>query len=387
MERQAAFMKKTIYLAILFVLFFGFFFGIDQSQQSKSIFISPEEAKRDLQIAALQKMYQQAFTHSFVVARVQLSEAADITIAVHTDSNRQLQHIHTVKSSGNFQLDQIARTVIADNRFWLQADKNYEIQFHYDPNWDYGTSERLKVSSGVSPSYTFSNNSLSTLSDSNPLVVEPVRQHEGPVVRTAPLPINALENEPQSYRSYQSIASAKVLHLYQPPTGFEQVPVTAQFSVLPEGKIADLRIINSSNIPEVDRALLQAIHLAVPFNVLPLKFPKQGFPVVVAIGSRGSVTVREMNDYIHQLKVQVYRNWNPPSSIGDRRVLISFTIDETGHLFNIRLVRSSGDTTIDSVAYNAVKNAGTLPPLPASMRGHRNGFIWDFDKNTQKFIN
>jgi len=386
--------KKNIYLGILFLVFLGCFFGLQQQKPSlKYIPIGPDKVHENLNQdfviqnpirPDLQRKYQQAFIHDFVAASVQPAEAKDIILRVQVNRNHWLR-ILTMKSSGLFQLDQIARTTVERRPFWLESDQLYDIQFHYDPNWDqgeYGTAEsRVAISSQNLPEAPPELNTQPVVPPMprERLLVGPPGVQQGPsMIR---------RNVPRSGSSfnigqYQTDAIAKVHRFYHPPKGFENAQVVAQFTVLPNGDVIDLRIMHSSTIPAVDNALLRAVRLAAPFASHPLR----NYPIIVTMGNRhqSNRVSDEMKEYTRQLRARINPNWYPPVAIGERRVLVQFVLDATGKPYNIRILSSSGDPNIDASATSAIEMASNLPPLPPSLRGRQNNFVWIFDKHSRE---
>jgi|GEM_PF-6316639 len=385
-------MKKKIYLGILFLIFLGCFFGLQQQKPSpKYIPIGShnvhKNSNQDFLIqnpirADLQRKYQQAFIHDFVAASVQPSEARDIILRVRVNRNHRLR-ILTMKSSGLFQLDQIARNTVESRPFWLESDQQYDIQFHYDPNWDrgeYGTAEsRASIASQNLPEVP---------QELNPqAAVPPMRQERllvgPPEVQQGPSMSRGQAPHPGSFNigQYQTDAVAKVHRYYHPPKGFENAQVVAQFTVMPNGDITNLRIMRSSTIPPVDNALLHAVRLAAPFASHPLR----NYPIIVRMGKRQPTQVSaEVKEYTRQLRAHINPNWYPPVALGERRVLVQFTVDEMGKSYNVHILASSGDPGIDASARTAVAVASNLPSLPPSMRGRQNNFVWIFDKHTRE---
>jgi len=49
--------------------------------------------------------------------------------------------------------------------------------------------------------------------------------------------------------------------------------VSIQFSIAENGQIAELQVSDSSNVPELDRAALEAVKKSTPFPPFPARFP------------------------------------------------------------------------------------------------------------------
>ena len=86
--------------------------------------------------------------------------------------------------------------------------------------------------------------------------------------------------------------------------------------------------------------------------------------------------------YVRQLEQRIARNWlQAPLGGITGRVLtqISFAIAPGGHIENIQVLESSGDSGVDRAAQRAVQASSPLPPLPVELRGRRVEFVAHFE--------
>jgi TonB family protein len=70
--------------------------------------------------------------------------------------------------------------------------------------------------------------------------------------------------------------------------------------------------------------------------------------------------------YMESVVKTVKSRWLPPSGAG--RGIIGFTITMTGDIFDIHVVRSSGDKSLDESIIRAVKESGPLPEFPLELK-------------------
>lgn len=84
-----------------------------------------------------------------------------------------------------------------------------------------------------------------------------------------------------------------------------------------------------------------------------------------SFGARFGYYVRQMNQRISQ---QWYTQTLSPDAQG-RRVYMTFRIDRSGGISNVRIVQSSGDRGLDSSAVRALERIDTLSPLPEDYNG------------------
>ncbi|WP_419806851.1 TonB family protein [Terriglobus sp.] len=84
-----------------------------------------------------------------------------------------------------------------------------------------------------------------------------------------------------------------------------------------------------------------------------------------SFGARFGYYVRQMNQRISQQWVTATLD---PGAQG-RRVYMTFRIDRSGQLSDVRIVQSSGDRTLDSSAVRTLERIDTLAPLPEEYSG------------------
>jgi protein TonB len=102
----------------------------------------------------------------------------------------------------------------------------------------------------------------------------------------------------------------------------------------------------------------------------PLGQP-QGVSSGVAFGS-ASVQFDQLDFtygyYVDQMLALISAHWvRPPVGSGVEAV-VSFRIDRTGRVSDLRITRSSGINSFDLAALRAVQSASPLPPLPRAYR-------------------
>jgi protein TonB len=75
----------------------------------------------------------------------------------------------------------------------------------------------------------------------------------------------------------------------------------------------------------------------------------------------------DFTEWVQRFKNEVYRNWIlPPSAAlgGTGQVDFEFVVDRNGRMTDVRMLDSSGTTSLDRAARNALL-ASMLLPLPA----------------------
>jgi TonB family protein len=68
--------------------------------------------------------------------------------------------------------------------------------------------------------------------------------------------------------------------------------------------------------------------------------------------------------YLINVQQKLEKNWNPSTENHQLKVVVSFTIDKSGMISEPRIVKSSGNSSLDNLALRAVKLSAPFPKLP-----------------------
>jgi TonB family protein len=77
------------------------------------------------------------------------------------------------------------------------------------------------------------------------------------------------------------------------------------------------------------------------------------------------------NWYLIAVQSKLEKNWNPSTENHQLKVLVSFTIDKSGMISEPRIVKSSGNSSLDNLALRAVKLSAPFPKLPPGFSGDK----------------
>jgi len=92
-----------------------------------------------------------------------------------------------------------------------------------------------------------------------------------------------------------------------------------------------------------------------------------GDEAVVSLGSKSFKYI----DYFKMIRAAVENLWTYPEEAVIQgfsgRAIIQFTLNQTGQLENVRLIKSSGYKSLDDEARMAVKSAAPYKPFPATL--------------------
>lgn len=89
----------------------------------------------------------------------------------------------------------------------------------------------------------------------------------------------------------------------------------------------------------------------------------------------------DFGPYMAALKRRVRRNWIAPESGSSRRTVLNFTVSRSGAVSRLRVVRSSGSSSSDQAAMDAVRRAAPFGSLPSPYRGDGIEINFTFDVN------
>lgn len=107
-----------------------------------------------------------------------------------------------------------------------------------------------------------------------------------------------------------------------------------------------------------------------PVITSPIGDPRTGNPDPTTTG-RGDPRVDtgknpqpEFGQYMAALQRRIRRAWAPPRQPRSKSTIAVFTIGTNGELLNLKLQRSSGDSTMDQAALQSIRNSAPFAHLP-----------------------
>jgi TonB family protein len=105
-----------------------------------------------------------------------------------------------------------------------------------------------------------------------------------------------------------------------------------------------------------------------------LRSPQEGI-----IGASGF----PMDDYVNLIKERIKGKWYIPSNLRNSQghTTVIFYIDREGRFTDARIIGSSGSTSLDFAALNAIIESNPAPPLPKGFPGDRVGAKFIFSYN------
>lgn len=88
---------------------------------------------------------------------------------------------------------------------------------------------------------------------------------------------------------------------------------------------------------------------------------------------------RDINRYIANIGRKLKMNWDEPKDIGNNPVQLKFKIGKDGSLISYNIYKSSGSTSADEAAVEALKRTAPFTPLPESFTGSSVDVLFTFD--------
>lgn len=73
-----------------------------------------------------------------------------------------------------------------------------------------------------------------------------------------------------------------------------------------------------------------------------------------------------LGPYLDGLRREVSQRWHPESPDNSKQTIVSFAVSRTGEVNSLRILQSSGSTSIDQAALQAVRRAAPFNPLPGT---------------------
>ena len=88
----------------------------------------------------------------------------------------------------------------------------------------------------------------------------------------------------------------------------------------------------------------------------------------IGTDSQGVDALKDANlgPYLDGLRQEVVQQWDPERPDSSKQTIVSFAINRTGEVNNLRILQSSGSTNLDQAALQAVQRSSPFNPLPRS---------------------
>lgn len=72
----------------------------------------------------------------------------------------------------------------------------------------------------------------------------------------------------------------------------------------------------------------------------------------------------DISSYVRNIQQTINKNWQPPLGTGTKNVVVLFSIDRNGRVFELKIKKSSKDNKTDEAALVAVNSSSPFGPLP-----------------------
>ena len=182
------------------------------------------------------------------------------------------------------------------------------------------------------------------------------------------------------------------------PPMMKRGELAIEFSILQDGSIAGMRIVNSSGDVTLDHAAWAGISGSAPFRPLPAKFsgkyislrfkfsynpPKPQFSTEAKILSDPQGV--DFAPFLHTLATKIKTHWDEakqtPEQLLKTSAVIQFVVKKDGSIQGQIITGSSGNAALDKTLLDAVKASERDVPLPAQFSGSSVNVSVKFDYN------
>ncbi len=85
--------------------------------------------------------------------------------------------------------------------------------------------------------------------------------------------------------------------------------------------------------------------------------------------------------YVKELQRRIKMNWDKPKDISFNRVVVELDIAKDGKLIQASVIKTSGNSRVDTSTLNAIKSASPFKPLPVGFVGESCKIQFTFDQN------
>ncbi|MFH0810019.1 MAG: cell envelope integrity protein TolA [Pseudomonadota bacterium] len=83
---------------------------------------------------------------------------------------------------------------------------------------------------------------------------------------------------------------------------------------------------------------------------------------VVSLAQGGSY-----KGYLRDIKRRIEQGWSPTSGAAEGDLMLMFSVENSGQVSRVSLLKSSGNASLDESAVSAVRTAGPFAPMPEQM--------------------
>lgn len=355
--------------------------GITSSPQHMTIFNYPSEYGYSYGALGPNRVNNQLLPGKFI-NREQLKSGDNIGIAVDYDRHKMYFRLNgnwiggSPSSSGGMSIKQ-------DLDYAAIASTSTSSQSGADDMWtvNFG-SKSFKY--GLPPGYSAYGISMNTghASTQYGKTLPESRTQPSPVSKVN---VNAFErpdedrftaHEIEMYRN--QLKQAIVPH-WNPPKDYRSKPVTVQFRISRTGQMDQLRLQKSSGFPQADEAALEAVRAAGIFPSYKAYANSPFTDVVWNFGTGKELKSAEFVRYGQRMKQKLMAHWRPDVDFQGRKTEVSFAIDHSGRIKDVRISKSSQNARMDNMALAAVRLANPLPSLPEDYPKSSINVIWTYE--------
>jgi TonB family protein len=106
---------------------------------------------------------------------------------------------------------------------------------------------------------------------------------------------------------------------------------------------------------------------------------EETLPPVIFPGQR-ETSFKSIQEYTDYIKNDVLNNWTVPQELPDYSSIVVFRVARDGRLLNLKLIKSSGNKTVDNASIRAINDSAPFKPLPENYTNDYVDIKFNFDE-------
>lgn len=205
---------------------------------------------------------------------------------------------------------------------------------------------------------------------------------------------SAFANEADIDQAFATSVQNKIESTWIKPATKNKNGATYSFKLNRFGQVIEVKKISSSGNEKFDESAYSSIYKSAPFNKLPDSYSESNINFLSRFNPDNiSISVIKpknansvFSQYMKELQRTIKSNWKPTFSKDKKRAVAFFTIYKNGSLGEVKILKSSGDSTFDENALTAIKKTAPFHPLPRNFKGKSVDIEFTFDYTSPGII-
>lgn len=205
---------------------------------------------------------------------------------------------------------------------------------------------------------------------------------------------SASANEADIDQAFVTSVQNKIESTWVKPSTKKKNGASYSFKLNRFGQIIEVKNITSSGDEKFDESAYSAIQKSAPFQKLPDNYAESNINFLLSFKQdktsistiKPKKTGSELSYYLKEVQRAIKSNWKPTFSKDKKLAVALFTVYKNGSLGEVKILKSSKDSSFDEIALTAIKKTAPFPPLPRSFKGKSVDFNFTFDYTSPETI-